>query len=64
MLFRGMTMEMHSGERRTVCVLDMQGGKAGCHIGDADVSPVITKGRSSVNDVHVVCRVVGDVEDA
>lgn len=39
-----------------VCVLDMQGGKAGCHVRTSSVSPTITKGRSSVNDIHVVCR--------
>lgn len=57
-----MTLGTHKGERRTVCVLDMQGGKTGCHVGDAGVSPVIMKGHSSV--VHVVCRVAGDAEDA
>lgn len=43
-----------------VCVLDMQGGKAGCHVRSASVSPTITKGRSSVNDIHVVCRLKPD----
>lgn len=36
----------------------MQGGKPGCRVSDASVAPTITKGRASVNDVHVVCRVV------
>lgn len=46
-----------------VCVVDMQGGKAGCHVRDAQVSPVITKGRGSVNDVHVVCRLKGGLAE-
>ena len=37
------------------CVLDMQGGKSGCHISDGSISPTITRGRASVNDVHLVC---------
>lgn len=45
---------------RNVCVLDMQGGKPGCHVRAATVSPTITRGRSSVNDIHVVCRLKPD----
>ena len=36
------------------CVVDMMGGKAGCHISSEDVSPTITSGRGSASDVHSV----------
>lgn len=35
-------------------VMDMMGGKPGCHYGNGEVCPTITKGRASANDVHVV----------
>jgi hypothetical protein len=36
------------------CVVDMMGGKAGCHISSEDVSPTITSGRGSASDVHSI----------
>ena len=35
-------------------VLDMQGGKTGCHFTEDGVCPTITRGKGSVNDVHSI----------
>ena len=43
--------------KRLVCTMDMMGGKPGCHFSRENVSPTFTKGRASVNDIHLVCRV-------
>jgi hypothetical protein len=44
----------------TLFVLDMQGGKPSVHISNDSVSPTITKGRASVNDIHVILRLKKD----
>ena len=36
------------------CVVDMMGGKAGCHFSSGDVSPTLTSGRGSASDVHSI----------
>ncbi|MBO5308137.1 MAG: DNA cytosine methyltransferase [Lentisphaeria bacterium] len=36
------------------CVVDMMGGKAGCHIHSEDVSPTLTSGRGSAADIHSI----------
>ena len=41
----------------TMYILDMQGGKPSVHISNDSVSPTITKGRASVNDIHVILRI-------
>jgi len=36
-------------------LVDMMGGKPSCNITSGLVSPTLTCGRASVNDIHVVC---------
>jgi DNA (cytosine-5)-methyltransferase 1 len=36
------------------CVVDMMGGKAGCHYNSEDVSPTLTRGRGAAGDIHAV----------
>lgn len=40
---------------RMACIVDMMGGKPSCNVTHGHVSPTLTSGRASVNDVHVVC---------
>ena len=36
-------------------LVDMLGGKPSCNVTEGLVSPTLTCGRASVNDIHVVC---------
>lgn len=49
---------MTEGSYSLYAVLDMQGGKPGCHFTvGSEVCPTITRGRGSVSDVHSLCLV-------
>lgn len=44
-------------EKHTIkveCLLDMMGRKPSCCVTDGMVSPTLTRGRGTVNDVHIV----------
>lgn len=40
---------------KMTCLVDMMGGKPSCNVTQGLVSPTLTCGRASVNDIHVVC---------
>ena len=54
---------MTEGSYSLYAVLDMQGGKPGCHFTvGSEVCPTITRGRGSVSDVHSLCLVAKEDE--
>ena len=48
-------------DARDPIVLDMQGGKTGCHFSEDGTCPTITRGRGSINDVHSILMPEKDV---
>lgn len=40
-----------------VCIIDLQGGKPGCHFSRENVCPTLTKGRAACSDIHSMCIV-------
>ena len=53
----GKRMKRDSSYRRVRMefLVDMMGGKPSCNVTVGLVSPTLTCGRASVNDIHVVC---------